>query len=368
MKRTLLFQTGFLLLFALNGLQAQTTHGLEHIVVEKYYVSDAADSVASVGLLPVGSVTYRIFVDMLPGYKFEAVYGNSTHLLSIATTSTFFNNEDRGAITPNAITLTYDKRNTVMLDSWISVGGAASGKLGILKKFDTDGSIGNSNGILQSTDTSAGIPLKTNDGMVSGTPAVVTVVDPNLQTELGNVLDATSQQGNLISTTDGAWASLNGSYGADSLSNMILIGQFTTNGRFSFKLNIQLGTLISGELEDYVADSATGKEIVMSELNYTSPAPIHLGIEPKNTLDYTVNVYPNPAHNTLILELNSTQSTCKGTYELYNCIGEMILSKDLGQFFGQRKENILFGILPPGIYYLKTVLNGFPATRKIVKN
>ena len=37
--------------------------GLEKIIVEKYYISDAKDAAAKKGgYLPVGSVTYRIFV------------------------------------------------------------------------------------------------------------------------------------------------------------------------------------------------------------------------------------------------------------------------------------------------------------------
>jgi len=50
-------------------------NGLTRIIVEKYYVSNAADATKSVGNLPVGSVTYRLYVEMLPGYKFQAAYG-----------------------------------------------------------------------------------------------------------------------------------------------------------------------------------------------------------------------------------------------------------------------------------------------------
>ena len=78
---------------------AQAQNGLESIIVEKYYVSNAADSAGSVGNLPAGSTTYRVYVDMLTGYKFQAAYGVPGHECRIATTTTFFNNEDRGATT-----------------------------------------------------------------------------------------------------------------------------------------------------------------------------------------------------------------------------------------------------------------------------
>ena len=66
--------------------------GLENIIVEKYYVSNAADAGGSMGTLPVGSVTYRIFADLLPGFKFQALYGIPTHELRFETTTSFFNN------------------------------------------------------------------------------------------------------------------------------------------------------------------------------------------------------------------------------------------------------------------------------------
>ena len=66
---------------------AFSQNGLEDIIVEKYYISNAADSIGSIGNLPSGSVTYRIFVDMLPGYKFQAAYGVAGHELRLETTT-----------------------------------------------------------------------------------------------------------------------------------------------------------------------------------------------------------------------------------------------------------------------------------------
>ena len=41
--------------------------GLDNIIVEKYYVSNANDASGSAGALPVGSVTYRFFADLATG-------------------------------------------------------------------------------------------------------------------------------------------------------------------------------------------------------------------------------------------------------------------------------------------------------------
>ena len=100
------------------GAFAYASQGLEKIIVEKYYVSDANDAAKSVGTLPEGSVTYRIYADMLPGYQFMMAYGTPAHPLNIKSTTSFFNNEDRGSFSPS-YTKTNAKKNTVMLDSWL---------------------------------------------------------------------------------------------------------------------------------------------------------------------------------------------------------------------------------------------------------
>src|ERR1035437_321840 len=150
-------------LFVGISLNAQSTKGLEKVIVEKYYVSNAADANASAGKLPVGSVTWRVYVDMLPGYKFLTAFGDTKHSLSISTTTTFFNNEDRGSITPG-FTKTNAKNNTVMLDSWLTAGAACAGNFGVLKS-DDDGvaTIVNADGVLQNADPSAGIPLRSEE-------------------------------------------------------------------------------------------------------------------------------------------------------------------------------------------------------------
>src|ERR1051325_1042839 len=112
------------LVFSFIISEAQTKHGLEKIVVEKYYVSDSNDARATKGQLPVGSVTYRIFVDMLPAYRFQAAYGVPGHELRIATTTSFYNNEEYGAAIANEISKEKLEEGALMLDSWLSVGAA----------------------------------------------------------------------------------------------------------------------------------------------------------------------------------------------------------------------------------------------------
>lgn len=259
------------LALVLSGMLAKAQNGLEGIIVEKYYVSNAADAAGTIGTLPAGSVTYRVYADLLPGYKFQALYGVPAHTLLLNTSTTFFNNEDRGATTANAIASAQLKNNSVALDSWFSVGAAAAGQMGVLKTED-NGAANllpiSSNPMLKNSTASMGIALNVQDGIIAGTPEAVTFV--GLTTEL-NVFDALSQVGNSFSTSNGSIASLNGSTGATA-NNRVLLGQFTTDGVFHYELNIQIGTPLGGT-QQYVSSNPTGAEISIPSLTGTLGAP-----------------------------------------------------------------------------------------------
>ena len=151
-----------------------------------------------------------------------------------------------------------------MLDSWLSVGASCANNYGVLKSEDNGlSNVINADGILQNNDVVAGIPLTTQDGILTGTPQAVTMVGlSGIISVFGNV----SQIGNIFSTFNGSWAALNGSTGANS-TNKILIGQFTTDGVFTFELNIQVGTPTGG-VQQFVAKNPTGSQIQVPSLIY----------------------------------------------------------------------------------------------------
>ena len=258
-------------------VRSQTENGLEKIIVEKYYVSNAVDAAGSKGVLPIGSVTYRVYADMLPGYKFQAMYGNVNHTLKLASTTSFFNNTERGQTTPDQIQSDNLINNTVALDSWFSVGAAANELFGVLKTED-DGVKNllpiSGNGMLKNTTPLMGIALNVQDGIIndipdlpltkiSGFPETVNFVGLS-STDLG-VFKATSQKGNSFTTNTGAISALNGAQGPTA-ENRILLGQFTTDGDFSFELNIQIGTPTPGITQSYVARNPIGNEISIPSL------------------------------------------------------------------------------------------------------
>ena len=236
--------------------------GLEDVVVEKYYIADANDaSDPDAGSLAEGTVTYRIYIDMAPGYKLETVFGSQNNPLTIETTTEFFNNEDRGGLTGNDLGTSFLDNGTVLLDSYVSMGAGGEGAWAVTKDTDPNGGINNSDGFLRSLDNKAGIPLRVVDGLVAGSPPQVTFVpSSSIVSELDDVNDGPS-----VVINDGAWAVLGGTEGPNA-DNRVLVAQISTDGDLSFELNVRLGAP-DGSSETYVAANPTGDYVLFDALS-----------------------------------------------------------------------------------------------------
>ncbi|MDP4730527.1 MAG: Ig-like domain-containing protein [Flavobacteriales bacterium] len=244
------------------------SQGLQGIVVEKYYQANAADvadatAAGAVTPLTTSSVTYRVYVDMAAGYKFNSLFGNAAHNLTVNTTTGFYNDPSWGvSINPGTVSTTNIRKNTGMIDSWFTTGGVAAGKAGVLKSEDTDGTIGNAQSILANNPGGCfGLPINGASGQDGFLPSSgTTYIVPN-GLGLGSALDVLDQtNGGAIVLTNGSIAALGGVQGPTS-SNMVLIGQFTTNGEFSFALNLQIQNIATGVAENYVSSNPTGSEL-----------------------------------------------------------------------------------------------------------
>ena len=243
------------------GITSAQAQGLEGIIVERYYQANAADAAYTVAQgysipLTEGAVTYRVYVDMAAGYKFVQMFGNASKNLTFGTTTSFYNDENYDAQAGPTTSVLNTKKHTAMIDSWITAGGAAANKVGVPKDEDTDGSIANphAQGILGNTlggcfgTQITGASGK--DGMLASSGT--TYVTPNTLGMSGTILDALTAGNALgsIVVNNGSIAALGGIVGATS-SNKVLVGQFTTDGTFTFTLNIQLLSP-TGAAENYV--------------------------------------------------------------------------------------------------------------------
>ena len=254
------------------GVQAQ---GLEQIIVEQYYEASTADAAASefgstdgIAELPAGARTYRIFADLLPGYKLETVFGNTAHPLAISTTTFFYNQTDRGTALGHTNATGRLDENTCSIDSYLTFGMAGSTKRGVLKSADADATaviFPNSEGspVMENQTAWMGTALTAADGMATG--ALIT-------TQTIGISDLSAFTGNAtssFSTNNGAWFVLGGAQGEDpNGTNRILIAQITTSGSLSFNLNMRVSPLAGGSFTDYVSSNPVGDEVTIPSLNY----------------------------------------------------------------------------------------------------
>lgn len=319
-------------LFATRGL----SQGLQGIVVEKYYSANAADvadatAEGAVTPLALGATTYRVYVDMAAGYEFSQIYGSATHNLTISSTANFFNDPNYGvSVDPGTVSTVNIRKNTAMIDSWLTTGGVASGKVGCLKSEDTDGSLNNTDGLLANTLGSCyGLPISgagAQDGFLASSGT--TYLAPNTL-GLGSALDVLDQTvGNSITITNGGIAALGGIVGPTS-TNMVLIGQFTTAGNLSFSLNVQLINTATGDPENYVASSPVGGELTSASLTQTvtSACPSTSNDSPNGAtlVNYSSNInYPNcyPINGNTAGASDSPESAATGPDSWYRFVAQ----------------------------------------------
>ncbi len=307
------FLAVFFLLFFPPFIRAQ----LENIIVEKYYVADANDAANPTGNLPPGSVTYRIYVDMAPGYKLKQLYADEFHTFKIESTDTFYNhiNGKSFGIDVNKNTL---NKNTTALDSWLTLGQAAKVTVapqkyyhGILKGQDIDGSfIGGTNnqqGLLVNADPSASPALTVKDGngrdsVIYNMPVsyfsngILTGTDDS--TIFGSLKTGTEFIRDTFELT-----CVTGVKGIIPDSNQVLIAQLTTKGQLKFELNLVLIDANNNPCY-FVADSS---KTVLSPYNETTKGflkyPPACGCTDPNYLEYS-SIYPctdNTACKTLVV-------------------------------------------------------------------
>ena len=260
--------------FSLISVDAFSQKGLEGIIVEKYYIRGPGDTASPSinGFLPQGTVTYRIYVDMAPVFRFQACYGVQGHELLVKTTTRFFNNPLVDGVSANDIHPSTLSKGWAMLDSWLSVGAAALDYRAVLKAQDEDTvpSLAQSNtaGYLRNDDPSSGVTLMESDGM-SFLRLQPIVNYYNLEQDL-RVFDHryANESPGLIRTSDGAWASYGGTVGVQP-ENQVLIAQLTTDGVLEFELNLQLAVPGGGK-ENYVARNPGEGEFTHPGLIYSS--------------------------------------------------------------------------------------------------
>ena len=251
---------------------------LDGIVVEKYYQARSQDLTIANENKATGSpdlttsfVTYRVYVDVAAGFRLSAVYGDANHPATFATTTSFYNyTGDLGGkeIWPTASTAATVGK-ALGLDSYFTMGQVADGQAGIIESEDGNTqliSTGTGSGLLLNNPggTCFGAPLFGTGGIDGFTPGVVgTSIGEVSSAGLAGLTGALGMVGGgTITFSNGSFASQTGIVGpAATTSNKVLIGQFTTDGVFTFSFNVQILPVGGTTQYKYVYSNATGSEI-----------------------------------------------------------------------------------------------------------
>ena len=352
-----------------TGIASAQT-GLDSVIVEKYYVSDENDSIGSSGILPVGSVTYRFYADMDSGYNLQVVYGSPTHLLKFTTTTSFFNNNDFGGVLP-AYSSGNAKKNSVMLDSWLTMGAACNGFWGILKTED-DGltNFVNSDGLIQNNNPFAGVPVNEKDGMLAGTVTPASLLGNFNYDVFGDgTLDSDS-----LGIDNGSWYVLGGVTGPTK-NNRVLFAQVTTNGTLQYELNLLLGKdLGNGNSlsEKYVAKDPVSAEMSGEKYKLSGEiVPPEVSrvnkINELNTAESSLKVFPSPAEDFIWAKLTLPSRSSSVSLKLININGQQVYSGMLEPGTSERLEKINLAGLAPGIYALSVTTDKATLIQRFIK-
>lgn len=251
----------FLLAVALLVLVRTLAHaqGVEGVFVETYAVTPATKA----GEAPLS--TYRLYIDLAPGYRLQMVYGDRAHQMKIGSKGYFFNDTVNGAKYADRINTDLFNTWPLALDTWLTIGAVGDHFVGVPKHLDTDGSVLDcppypGKGIADegSAKTGSSLPVCIADGLQPDT-AQRQIVD--FQFAYG-CLDKVPN--NLLETTDGAWAALGGRAGATK-ENMVLIAQISTTAPLYYTLNLQLADP-DGFPVKYVAHDPAAGEILFEGL------------------------------------------------------------------------------------------------------
>lgn len=346
MKKFNLLTKIFVLFLSANSF----AQGLEGIVVEKYYIANAADVAnatanSAVTPLTTNSITYRVYVNLADGWKLNNIWGNGPHPLTVNTTTAFFNDPNNGvSVNSGGTSLNNYKSNTAFLDSYFTLGNVCAGKLGILKSEDTDGTVGNTQGLLVNNpggcfgDPIMGVSGK--DGLVAGTVQTLTTL--GLPTSI-NIFDQIN--GGSFSMNGGAISLLAGIQGPAGSGNKVLIGQFTTDGVFTFALNLQIKNTSTNAVEDYVSSAPTGSELTAASLTLapnTAPSVTAFTVNPS-----TSGIISGTQ---VVLSANATDNGTVSSVEFYN--GSTLLT---GGTVGGTAPNFTYTFTPTNGSYSITV-------------
>lgn len=268
----------FIIFFVSGGSYGQDL--IENLLIETYYIADANDAnSAQANGLEEGMVTYRVYLDLAPDISVVSIFGDENHPLFFSSTAPFFNSLAGQTMGHNIIEAGFTVFPVTLLDSYLSFAASTGTHCAIPKEIDPDGSLYPDGvgieQILSNDDPDMIFPITERDGLISppdgstGTAPdgffAIPSID-SLSAVFGTITSRSSFTSDSVYTSDSsmplfALEAPSGVAGKGD-ENLFLIGQFTTAGELTFKINVVLKDL-QGNLFPIVAD---GENLQTGEL------------------------------------------------------------------------------------------------------
>lgn len=206
---------------------------IENVLLERYHEASSSEG----GKNPL--VTYRIYIDLEEGHILQSVYGDTHHMLTIGTSTAFYNDTLHGVVFGERIDPMKLSSGPGALDSWFAFGFCSAQHKAVPLHLDPDGSIlpcpPRKCMKKKSGEPTPSTHFCERDGMVTA-ERVPETVKVDLTT---GYLD--QARGGLVESNNCAWGVLGGVKGATQ-ENMVLIAQLTTDGELHYALNLQVRT------------------------------------------------------------------------------------------------------------------------------
>ena len=255
----------FSILFVILWFSVATYSQIENVRVETYYISDSDDATdLTGGNVEVGSTTYRIFIDLLPGSSIRSIYGSEHHPLAFSSTQPFYNHMEDGVTFGKDLNRNRYGLGTVPLDSYLTIGQcsksfAQGAYAGVPKAGDHDGSVvggtnndggsaGIASGLLKNAVSDLGIPLTIADGLITNPNFPDSWIDigfKDILTDADTTIFGAPNKYSFYSTD--ALLRNSGVQGVDSLDNEVLIAHLTTKGELAFEINLEVEIFIDDQ-------------------------------------------------------------------------------------------------------------------------
>lgn len=349
---------------------------LENVIVEKYYVTGPEDVQSG---LPLGATTYRVFLDLKPGYELQMITGGSTHTLTISSTAGFYNSEFGSTYGSDFLPLLLNF-GTAALDSYVTIKASTQASSGMPKPLDLDGSLlTGAEGYLQNTDPSAGISVLEADGLIPIVGNVQSVSQLGIGDVLNQYFGTSNSADSEFTTNNGAWFNLDGISG-DTEENLICVGQFTTlTCEFSFSLNIQI--LVPADLESsystirFVAETHPDDSVLNASndnfyiyqkdfLNFAADEDCLVSTRNTDQLQNDWVVLPNPASE--VLNISLAKDLQDLSYAIYDLSGKLVANAVLGNQSTSSMIELNTQGLENGVYLIQLRTENLVSTKKFV--